>query len=292
MKFVDALNPFTPFLGQPSNDELTVDDVSTLRERSDDHRLRQPVSSKGCQQNQQSTHTNSSYDQTTVSDNVQQQHSSADSKPISLKKKCNDENNINEGGRNDDDDDDDDASSDEDDIDYDLDDDDQILEAIREKRLREMKRAQMKLSRNKAKGHGEIRTITQDEFLTECTGSKFVVVHFFLKEFERCKIMDHHLKIIANQHLECKFVRIDAEKAPFFVVKLKVKTLPTLIVFRNGETIDRLLGFDNLTETTAHHARSRTDVDDFPTCRLGYWLETTGVIEYNGPDDGDDDCDR
>jgi hypothetical protein len=113
-------------------------------------------------------------------------------------------------------------ASDSDDEDWLINDnDDAELEAIRQRRLHEMRQMQAKTAQQRALGHGEVRTITQDEFLPECTGSsEWVAVHFFHVEFERCKIMDHHLKMIAPRHLSCKFLRLDAEKAPFFVQKV------------------------------------------------------------------------
>ena len=163
-----------------------------------------------------------------------------------------------------------------------FDDDDQALEAFRQRRLAELKKEHVKDDQNMAKGHGEVRTITQDEFLPECNGSsKYVVVHFFHNDFERCKIMDHHLNIIAPLHLSCKFVRINAEKAPFFVAKLAIKTLPTVLVFKDGKTNDRLMGFEGLSDTK--------NPDQFATSRLGRWLESTGAIEYEGPDTDDEE---
>jgi thiol-disulfide isomerase/thioredoxin len=154
------------------------------------------------------------------------------------------------------------------------DDNDPVLEAIRQKRILEMKQAQAKHTENMAKGHGQYRTISQDEFLPECTGSsEFVAIHFFLNEFERCKIMDKHLKIIAPRHTTCKFLRIDAEKAPFFVTKLAIRTLPTLIVFQDGKAVDRLTGFEGLA--------SAADPDNFPTSKLQTWLADTGAIEFD-----------
>mmetsp|Transcript_11269 Transcript_11269/g.12761 ORF Transcript_11269/g.12761 Transcript_11269/m.12761 type:complete len:330 (-) Transcript_11269:53-1042(-) len=284
MKFVDALNPFSPFLAQPGDDRPIDDDVSPLTEQIDD-RLRldhQSAVLSGSTEQQQPAY-NASYDQTVGHETVQQQYEPTNNKSTYsnayLKKNYNKNKNKEE---------DVDGSDDDDDSDCEFDDDDQILEAIRHKRLNELRKAQMKEVENKAKGHGEVRTIAQDEFLSECRSGDYVAVHFFHKEFERCKIMDHHLKKIANQHLSCKFVRIDAEKTPFFVVKLKVQTLPSVIVFKNGKTIDRLLGFEDLIDTTTS-SRSNVDIDDFPTSRLGYWLEKTGAIEYEGPDSDDDD---
>lgn len=41
-----------------------------------------------------------------------------------------------------------------------------------------------------------------------------MVVHFYRASFP-CEIMDKHLAALAPKHLETKFVRIHAEKAPF-----------------------------------------------------------------------------
>ena len=193
-------------------------------------------------------------------------------------------------------------------------DNDPVLEALRQKRLLELKRVQAKHAENIAKGHGQYRTISQDELLPECTGSsEWVAIHFFHREFQRCQIMDHHLKQVASQHITCKFLRIDAEKAPFLYVsaivaivaivlycivlsgqfvcckvqrspyhpfcfhvgsvsKLSIRTLPTLIVFREGKAINRLTGFEGLA--------SAADADNFPTSKLKAWLAETGCIDY------------
>ena len=187
-----------------------------------------------------------------------------------------------EGEEEDENEEDDNDEYDSDDYDFDDDEDDPVLAAIRQKRIAELKRQQLAVKENKSKGHGEYRVITQDEFLPECTGSKWVVVHFFHNDFERCKIMDHHLKIIAKLHLKCKFVAVDAAKTPFFVQKLQVKTLPTVIVFKDGKAIDRLIGFDGLSS-------SSKNPDEFTTSSLGRWLESAKAIEYEGPDSDDED---
>jgi thiol-disulfide isomerase/thioredoxin len=175
----------------------------------------------------------------------------------------------------------------DDEEDSDFDDDDPALEVFRQRRLAELKQTQVKHAENMAKGHGQYRTISQDEFLTECTSSDYVAIHFFHNDFERCKIMDHHLKQIAlnPHHSTCKFLRINAEKSPFFVTKLKIQTLPTLIVFKDGKAVDRLTGFEGL-------ATNSKNPDEWATSRLQMWLDTTGAIDYSKPkydDDEDDD---
>lgn len=170
--------------------------------------------------------------------------------------------------------DDDESSDDEDWLDED---NDPALEAIRQARMQEIKAKQIQRVENMAKGHGQYRTIAQDDFLPECTGtSEWVAVHFFHGEFQRCAIMDHHLAKIAPLFHMCKFLRINAEKAPFFVAKLEIKTLPTLLVFQNGKVVGRLTGFKGL-------AKDPMKPDEWHTGRLQEWLSQTGAIEYTVP---------
>lgn len=192
---------------------------------------------------------------------------------------------------NDDDDEDYDWLLDVDGIIDDSGDDRPILEALRERRLAELKREADQKAADLARGHGELRTIAQDEFLPECAAtskSEWVAVHFYHNEFQRCKVMDHHLKIVAVKHTECKFLRIDAEKAPFFVHKLQIKTLPTLLVLNKGNVVDRMIGFEELqtanvkTKQSRHFADKReSDPDQWKTSELQKWLSKSGAIQYS-----------
>lgn len=72
------------------------------------------------------------------------------------------------------------------DEDYNLDDEgESVLDAIKAKRLMEIKKEAKKIIENKAKGHGEYREIKQDEFLPTVTKTKRVVCHFYHTDFER-----------------------------------------------------------------------------------------------------------
>ena len=52
-----------------------------------------------------------------------------------------------------------------------------------------------------------------------------------------------------------------------------IRTLPTLIVFREGKAVDRLVGFEGLAP--------ETDADNFKTSKLKEWLAKTGCIDYD-----------
>lgn len=136
-----------------------------------------------------------------------------------------------------------------DDEDSDFDDDfggDSVMEAIRAKRFREMQTQNQKLTEYRLLGHGAYTHVVQDEFLPAVTKSPLAICHFYHMDFERCKIVDKHLQLLAQKHLSTKFIYIDAEKTPFFVEKMKIKMLPTIVLFRDGIAIDRVVGFEEL----------------------------------------------
>ncbi len=79
-----------------------------------------------------------------------------------------------------------------------------------------------------------------------------------------------HLFKICREHEEARFVRLDAEKAPFFINKLAIQMLPTVIMFIDGVAQDRIVGFDELGAC-----------DDFPTIALTRRLIKGGVLYAN-----------
>jgi hypothetical protein len=68
-----------------------------------------------------------------------------------------------------------------------------MLKKMREQRAKELEEAMLK----KNQGFGEYREIVEEEFLPSVTKNEFVIVHFFHRDFERCKIMDKHMLAIA-----------------------------------------------------------------------------------------------
>lgn len=157
--------------------------------------------------------------------------------------------------------------------------DDPELEKLHAERIAAMKKEAEKRQQLKRQGHGEYREITEGDFLGEVTGSELVICHFYHREFYRCKIMDKHMKALSLKHLDTKFIKLDAENAPFFVSKLGIKTLPCVILFRKGIAGDRLVGFQDLGAK-----------DDFSTTKLENLLIKKGMIsEKKKNEDGDDE---
>jgi len=152
-------------------------------------------------------------------------------------------------------------------------DDDYELRNIREQRLRQIKQQQNEKLENLSKGHGQYREILQDEFLAEVTGSLKVICHFYHRDFPRCEILNHHLQILATKHIESKFIKVNAEKAPFFIEKLRIRTIPTIVIFQDGVAIDKMIGFEELSEGLPEGKE-----DEWPTVKLARVLASKQAI--------------
>ncbi|CAL1136345.1 unnamed protein product [Cladocopium goreaui] len=151
---------------------------------------------------------------------------------------------------------------------------DDDLEALRARRRKQMKEMQEKKQKNAALGHGGYDEIAEEEFLKVVTSSNLCVVHFYHRHFEKCKIMDMHLSKCAKKFFGTRFVKLNAEKAPFFVEKLAVRTLPCVIVFIDGVAKGRQVGFEGL------------GGEEFATAQLAWKLkEWEGIEEEVDPDE-------
>ena len=151
--------------------------------------------------------------------------------------------------------------------------DDDDLETIRQKRLQQLKKETDQRREWMQKGHGEYKEIASEkEFFGETKNSPRLVIHFYRPTTQRCDIVDKHLKILAQKHLEAKFVKLNAEKSPFLTERLNIRVIPTILTFKDSVTNDRITGFDELGGT-----------DDFSTEMLEWRLGKRGSINYKGP---------
>ena len=144
-----------------------------------------------------------------------------------------------------------------------------IMQQELEKRRKtaESKREEM-AKKLKNEKYGNYTEIIETEFLDTMLKNEKVVCHFYHKDFERCKIIDKHLQIIAQSHRETLFVKINAEKTPFFTAKLNVRVLPTIILFVKGKSVHRFIGFQDFGMN-----------DDFPTINLARQLVLFKMIQ-------------
>lgn len=107
------------------------------------------------------------------------------------------------------------------------------------------------------------------EFFLAAKKSSRLVVHFYRGVTPRCQIVDAHFERLAHDHVETRFLKIDAEKSPYLVEKLGIIMIPTIIIIKDGKTEHSIRGFDEFGGT-----------DDFSTQDVAYILSTHGVLNF------------
>ncbi|TVU42170.1 hypothetical protein EJB05_08562, partial [Eragrostis curvula] len=144
------------------------------------------------------------------------------------------------------------------------------IEALRERRILQMRRAAERRAKWRALGHGEYSEVPEKEFFAAAKASERLVCHFYRDNWP-CKVLDKHLLILAKQHVETRFIKVHAEKAPFLTEKLRIAVLPTLAIVKNAKVEDYVVGFDEL-----------GGKDDFSTEDLEERLARSEIIFLDG----------
>merc|ERR1712178_600366 len=115
-----------------------------------------------------------------------------------------------------------------------LDDDDYAR--IRQKRLQEMRQKKEEQEMNKFNGHGKFDKINdQQEFFAAAKKSPRMVVIFTRNSNKYGKAMLEHAELLAQRHLEARFIWVDAENAPFLTDRLNIYMLPTIVCIKDNK---------------------------------------------------------
>jgi len=127
------------------------------------------------------------------------------------------------------------------------DENDAAFSTLREKRLEQLHTELSRAKTMRNTHHGTYTEIKDEKHLMDITTTTTLcVVHFMKPDFNRCRIMDERLRVLAEKHFDTRFVGINVDNAPFLVVKLGVKVLPCVIAFRDGVSVDRIIGFEGV----------------------------------------------
>ena len=145
-------------------------------------------------------------------------------------------------------------------------------DVLRQKRMLALKKEHSQKEKWRQIGHGRYEEVPDEKaFFDACKQSAKLVCHFYRDETFRCQIVDKHLSLLAQKHIETRFIKIDANKCKFLVERLRIVVLPTICLAKDGKTVDYVVGFDELGGT-----------DEFPTEMLEWRIARHGVINYNG----------
>lgn len=95
------------------------------------------------------------------------------------------------------------------------------------------------------------KVINTSEFRSSVEGSKgVVVVDFFATWCGPCKMLSPIYEALGDEMAEkAKFLKVDIDQSIELAQKFEVSTVPTMMIFKDGKPVDRLIGFmpkDNL----------------------------------------------
>ncbi len=68
----------------------------------------------------------------------------------------------------------------------------------------------------------------EGDFLEIVTQTQRVVCHFYHQDFERCKVLDKHLQVLARKHFDTRFIKLSAP------VSASLCAHPVLTIGRHG----------------------------------------------------------
>ena len=85
--------------------------------------------------------------------------------------------------------------------------------------------------------------VTSENFENEVLNSEnTVLIDFYADWCVPCRLISSTLKEIANEKEDVKVVRIDVDNEQVLATKYQIMSLPTLVVIKNGEEINRIVG--------------------------------------------------
>ncbi|CCD24546.1 thioredoxin TRX2 NDAI_0D02320 [Naumovozyma dairenensis CBS 421] len=81
-----------------------------------------------------------------------------------------------------------------------------------------------------------------DEFEKAINQDKLVVVDFFAVWCGPCKMIAPMIEKFAEQYPQADFVKLDVDELSEVAQKNEVSSMPTLVFFKNGKEITRVIG--------------------------------------------------
>ena len=85
--------------------------------------------------------------------------------------------------------------------------------------------------------------ITKENFENEVIKSeKPVLLDFFANWCGPCKMIAPYIEEIANERDDIKVVKINVDEEQELAAQFKIMTIPTLMVMKNGEVVNRAAG--------------------------------------------------
>lgn len=95
-------------------------------------------------------------------------------------------------------------------------------------------------------------SVTADHFEQEVLKTEgIVMVDFWAAWCGPCKMLSPIVDQIAEEHPEIKACKVNIDEEPSLAIDYKVMSIPTLLVFKNGEKINMSIGVQSKSDIEA-----------------------------------------
>lgn len=90
-----------------------------------------------------------------------------------------------------------------------------------------------------------IKSLTDENFTSEVLESKgTVMVDFGAEWCGPCKALEPIMEKVASE-VECQVFKVDVDDCPIFAKKFNIRSVPTVLVFKNGKVDKTSVGLTN-----------------------------------------------
>ena len=97
--------------------------------------------------------------------------------------------------------------------------------------------------KNEEENDMEVLKVTSENFEKEVLQSdKTVLVDFYADWCGPCKMLSPVVDSVANENEDIKVVKVNVDDAQDLAIKYQVMSIPTLVVIKNGQEINRSVG--------------------------------------------------
>ena len=98
----------------------------------------------------------------------------------------------------------------------------------------------------------EVISVTTDNFEQEVLkAEQTVMVDFWAAWCGPCKMFSPIVDRIAEEHPEIKVCKVNIDEEPSLAIDYKVMSIPTLLVFKNGEKVNMSIGVQSKSDIEA-----------------------------------------
>ena len=116
---------------------------------------------------------------------------------------------------------------------------DEELESIKKKQLEDLLKQQ---NINNILNETPVMELTSQNFNQEISNNDLLLVDFWAEWCGPCKSMHPIFTRMAKKYKQVRFARVNVDNAQDIAMKYGVQSIPTFIMFKNGEIANQMVG--------------------------------------------------